>query len=59
MYISEIVKGGLAEQDGRLLQGDQILNVCGQDVSAKLQEDVATLLKVCLSLSKLFKFCCF
>lgn len=47
VYISEVVKGGVAEQDGRLLQGDQILNVCGQDVSAKLQEDVATLLKVC------------
>ncbi|KAI6234108.1 PDZ domain containing protein [Aphelenchoides fujianensis] len=45
VYISEIVKGGAAEADGRLLQGDQILSVNGQDVATKMQEDVATLLK--------------
>ncbi|KAI6219250.1 PDZ domain containing protein [Aphelenchoides besseyi] len=45
VYISEIVKGGVAEADGRLLQGDQILAVNGQDVATKMQEDVATLLK--------------
>lgn len=46
VYISEIVKGGVAEADGRLFQGDQILAVNNQDVSTKMQEDVATLLKV-------------
>ena len=24
VYVSEIVKGGLAEQDGKLMQGDQV-----------------------------------
>lgn len=27
VYISEIVKGGVAEMDGRLLQGDQVLGL--------------------------------
>uniref|UniRef100_A0A915ECS4 PDZ domain-containing protein n=1 Tax=Ditylenchus dipsaci TaxID=166011 RepID=A0A915ECS4_9BILA len=47
VYISEIVKGGVAEADGRLMQGDQILEVNGQDVTASMQEDVATILKTC------------
>uniref|UniRef100_A0A7E4WAR3 PDZ domain-containing protein n=1 Tax=Panagrellus redivivus TaxID=6233 RepID=A0A7E4WAR3_PANRE len=47
VYVSEIVKGGVAEQDGRLLQGDQILAVNGQDVATSMQEDVATMLKTC------------
>ena len=51
VYISEIVHGGVAEADGRLLQGDQILNVNGDDVTGKMQEDVATLLKVSVVVS--------
>ncbi|KAI3413454.1 hypothetical protein GPALN_010946 [Globodera pallida] len=47
VYISEIVKGGVADNDGRLMQGDQILEVNGQDVANCLQEDVATILKTC------------
>ncbi|KAE9554536.1 hypothetical protein FO519_002240 [Halicephalobus sp. NKZ332] len=47
VYVSEIVKGGVAEQDGRLMQGDQILAVNNQDVTNSMQEDVATMLKTC------------
>lgn len=46
VYVSEIVKGGVAEADGRLLQGDQILSVNSADVTNSIQEDVATMLKV-------------
>lgn len=46
MYVSEVVKGGAAEADGRAMQGDQILAVNGQDVTAAFQEDVAAMLKV-------------
>lgn len=46
VYVSEIVKGGVAEADTRLMQGDQILAVNGTDVTSSMQEDVATLLKV-------------
>lgn len=46
VYISEVVKGGAAEADGRLMQGDQILEVNSQDVTGSMQEDVAAVLKV-------------
>lgn len=39
-------KGGIADADGRLLQGDQILMVNGEDVRHATQEAVAALLKV-------------
>ncbi|KAK0394235.1 hypothetical protein QR680_000641 [Steinernema hermaphroditum] len=45
VYVSEVVKGGLAEADSRLMQGDQILAINGQDVTGYMQEDVATSLK--------------
>ena len=45
VYVSEIVKGGLAESDGRLMTGDQILEVNGKDVRGCMQEDVAAMLK--------------
>ncbi|KAI1728215.1 PDZ domain (Also known as DHR or GLGF) domain-containing protein [Ditylenchus destructor] len=48
VYISEIVKGGVAEADGRLMQGDQILAVNSQDVTSSMQEDVATILKTAI-----------
>uniref|UniRef100_A0A8C6UYK5 Multiple PDZ domain crumbs cell polarity complex component n=1 Tax=Neogobius melanostomus TaxID=47308 RepID=A0A8C6UYK5_9GOBI len=48
VFVSDIVKGGLAETDGRLMQGDQILSVNGDDVRSATQEAVAALLKVCL-----------
>uniref|UniRef100_A0AAF5DNK2 C2H2-type domain-containing protein n=1 Tax=Strongyloides stercoralis TaxID=6248 RepID=A0AAF5DNK2_STRER len=47
VYVSEIVAGGAAEQDGRLMQGDQILAVNNQDVTSLMQEELATLLKTC------------
>ncbi|VDK56447.1 unnamed protein product, partial [Anisakis simplex] len=47
VYVSEVVKGGAAEADARLMQGDQILAVNGQDVTNSMQEDVAAMLKTC------------
>lgn len=44
--MSDIVKGGLVDADGRLMQGDQILSVNGEDVRSATQEAVAALLKV-------------
>lgn len=44
--MSDIIKGGLADTDGRLMQGDQILSVNGEDVRSATQEAVAGLLKV-------------
>ncbi|XP_054835616.1 inaD-like protein [Eublepharis macularius] len=45
VFISDIVKGGAADLDGRLIQGDQILSVNGEDVRHASQEVVATILK--------------
>ncbi|XP_061107524.1 multiple PDZ domain protein isoform X2 [Conger conger] len=47
VFVSDIVKGGVVETDGRLMQGDQILSVNGQDVRLATQESVAALLKCC------------
>ena len=46
VFISEVVRGGAAELDGRLMQGDQILSVNGEQVRHAHQEMVAALLKV-------------
>uniref|UniRef100_A0A8C0FEE8 Multiple PDZ domain crumbs cell polarity complex component n=1 Tax=Bubo bubo TaxID=30461 RepID=A0A8C0FEE8_BUBBB len=46
VFVSDIVKGGIADTDGRLMQGDQILTVNGEDVRSANQEAVAALLKV-------------
>lgn len=46
VFVSDIVKGGLADTDGKLMQGDQILSVNGEDVRSTTQEAVAALLKV-------------
>ncbi|XP_070196024.1 multiple PDZ domain protein-like isoform X6 [Littorina saxatilis] len=45
IYISDIVKGGVAEADGRLMQGDQILAVNGEDMRSATQEYAAGVLK--------------
>uniref|UniRef100_A0A3Q3KIE4 Uncharacterized protein n=1 Tax=Monopterus albus TaxID=43700 RepID=A0A3Q3KIE4_MONAL len=50
VFISEVVRGGVAELDGRLMQGDQILSVNGDDTRHASQETVAAILKVSLSL---------
>lgn len=46
MFISEVVRGGAAELDGRLMQGDQILSVDSEDMRHASQEAVAAILKV-------------
>lgn len=46
MFISEVVRGGAAQLDGRLMQGDQILSVNGDDTTHSSQESVAAVLKV-------------
>ncbi|XP_069908170.1 multiple PDZ domain protein isoform X17 [Oryctolagus cuniculus] len=48
VFVSDIVKGGIADADGRLMQGDQILMVNGEDVRNATQEAVAALLKCSL-----------
>uniref|UniRef100_A0A3P9PXE1 Multiple PDZ domain protein n=1 Tax=Poecilia reticulata TaxID=8081 RepID=A0A3P9PXE1_POERE len=48
VFVSDIVKGGLVDVDGRLMQGDQILSVNGEDVRSATQEAVAALLKCCV-----------
>ncbi|XP_075472084.1 inaD-like protein isoform X2 [Ascaphus truei] len=45
VFISDIVKGGAADFDGRLMQGDQILSVNAEDVKTASQEIVAAILK--------------
>ncbi|XP_043917171.1 multiple PDZ domain protein isoform X3 [Protopterus annectens] len=45
VFVSDIVKGGTVDLDGRLMQGDQILAVNGEDVRTATQEAVAALLK--------------
>uniref|UniRef100_A0A670ZXG1 PATJ crumbs cell polarity complex component n=1 Tax=Pseudonaja textilis TaxID=8673 RepID=A0A670ZXG1_PSETE len=53
VFISDIVKGGAADLDGRLIQGDQILSVNGEDVRQASQEVVATILKCAQGLVQL------
>nr|XP_036874522.1 multiple PDZ domain protein isoform X8 [Manis javanica] len=48
VFVSDVVKGGIADADGRLMQGDQILVVNGEDVRNATQEAVAALLKCSL-----------
>uniref|UniRef100_A0A3B5A8X4 PDZ domain-containing protein n=1 Tax=Stegastes partitus TaxID=144197 RepID=A0A3B5A8X4_9TELE len=45
VFISDVVRGGAAELDGRLMQGDQILSVNGDDTRHASQEAVAAILK--------------
>ncbi|KAM9717233.1 multiple PDZ domain protein isoform 4-T4 [Menidia menidia] len=53
VFVSDIVKGGLVDTDGHLMQGDQILSVNGEDVRTATQEAVAALLKCCVGSIKM------
>jgi C-terminal processing protease CtpA/Prc len=46
VFISEIVPHCVADLDGSLLPGDQIMEINGQNVMQSSQEEVATLLKM-------------
>ncbi|RZF43874.1 hypothetical protein LSTR_LSTR007210 [Laodelphax striatellus] len=45
IFISDVVQGGAAGTDGRLMKGDQILAVNGQDLKTATQEEAAAVLK--------------
>ncbi|KAK5614068.1 hypothetical protein CRENBAI_011234 [Crenichthys baileyi] len=47
IFVSEIIRGGIAESDGSLLHGDQILSINGEDVRAASQEHAQRLLQEC------------
>ncbi|XP_039623169.1 inaD-like protein isoform X3 [Polypterus senegalus] len=53
VFISDIVRGGAADQDGRLMQGDQILAVNDEDMRSASQETVAAILKCAKGLVQL------
>ena len=46
IFVSEVFKGGSAEQEGSLIIGDEIMQVNGLDVTNIDQTDAATILKV-------------
>ena len=50
------VKGGVAEADGRLMQGDQILAVNSEDMRNSTQEYAAAVLKV--TFATINSLCC-
>ncbi|XP_075946192.1 multiple PDZ domain protein [Anarhichas minor] len=47
IFVSDLIRGGVADLDGRLLLGDQILSINGEDVRAASQEHVHELLQRC------------
>ena len=54
MYVSDLIDGGLAQKDGRIVKGDHILVINGNDVKFAHQETVASLLKVGSLIFRLF-----
>lgn len=46
IFVSDIIKGSVTNLDGRLLLGDQILSINGEDVRAAAQEHAQKLLQV-------------
>ncbi|VDO95347.1 unnamed protein product, partial [Soboliphyme baturini] len=53
VFVSEIVKGGVADADGRLMPGDQLLAVNGNDISKAYREEAAALMKTTMGAVKL------
>ncbi|XP_061687115.1 multiple PDZ domain protein isoform X2 [Syngnathoides biaculeatus] len=47
IFVSDIIKGGVTDLDGRLLPGDQILSINGEDVRGESQDLAARLLQNC------------
>ncbi|XP_017281302.1 multiple PDZ domain protein [Kryptolebias marmoratus] len=47
IFVSEIIRGGVANSDGRLSHGDQILSINEEDVRAASQEHAQKLLQSC------------
>ncbi|XP_067297805.1 multiple PDZ domain protein [Pseudorasbora parva] len=47
IFVSEITRGGVADLNGRLLLGDQILSVNGEDIRAATQDYASALLQSC------------
>ncbi|XP_059902637.1 multiple PDZ domain protein-like, partial [Gadus macrocephalus] len=47
IFVSEILHQGVADKDGRLLLGDQILSINGEDVRAASQKHAEKLLQNC------------
>lgn len=46
IFVSDVIRGGAADSDGRLLPGDQILSINGVDVRAASQDHAQKLLQV-------------
>lgn len=46
IFVSDIIRGSVTDMDGRLLLGDQILSINGEDVRAAAQEHAQRLLQV-------------
>uniref|UniRef100_A0A8C2YW52 PDZ domain-containing protein n=1 Tax=Cyclopterus lumpus TaxID=8103 RepID=A0A8C2YW52_CYCLU len=44
IFVSDLIRGGVADSDGRLLLGDQILSINGEDLRAASQEHAHQLL---------------
>uniref|UniRef100_UPI00358F7E4F inaD-like protein isoform X2 n=1 Tax=Myxine glutinosa TaxID=7769 RepID=UPI00358F7E4F len=53
IFIAEVMRGGVADFDGRLMHGDQILAVDGEDLRTATQETVAAILKCAQGLVRL------
>ncbi|XP_063075915.1 multiple PDZ domain protein [Engraulis encrasicolus] len=47
VFVSELVNGGVAETDGRLMLGDKMLSINGEDVRALGEDSVRPLLQNC------------
>ncbi|XP_029288951.1 multiple PDZ domain protein isoform X2 [Cottoperca gobio] len=47
IFVSDVIRGGVADLDGRLLLGDQILSINGDDVRAASQEYAHKVLQSC------------
>ncbi|XP_026159401.1 multiple PDZ domain protein-like [Mastacembelus armatus] len=47
VFVSDIIRGGVVDSDGRLSPGDQILSINGEDIRAATQEHAQKLLQSC------------